>query len=60
MAELAEEATGKETAVGNYIILTTNVIGFHMNLKNPKFMNFIALIDSLFHTGSKRHGCAYR
>ena len=44
MAELAEEATGKETAVGNSIILTTSVIGFLMNLKNPKFRNFISLL----------------
>ena len=44
MAELAEEATGKETAVGNSIILTTSVIGFLMNLKCPKFRNFITLI----------------
>ena len=59
MAELTEGATGKKTAVGNSIILTTSVIGFIMNLKSPKFRNFITLIDSLFHTGSKRHGCAY-
>ena len=59
MAELVEEATGKETAVGNSIILTTSVIGFHMNLKCPKFMNFVTLIDSLLHTASKPHGCAY-
>ena len=31
MAELAEEATGKEIAVGNCIIVTS-VIGFLMNL----------------------------
>ena len=59
MAELAEEAARKEIAVGNSIILTTNVIGFLMNLKSPKLRNFIMLIDSLFHTGSKPHGCAY-
>ena len=40
MAELAEEATGKETAVGNSLTLTTSVIGFLMNLKSPKFRNF--------------------
>ena len=28
MTELAEEATGKDTAVGNSIILITSVIGF--------------------------------
>ena len=37
MVELAEEATGKETAVGNSIILIISVIGFLMNLKSPKF-----------------------
>ena len=43
----------------NSIILTTGAIGFLMNLKSPKFMNFITLIDSLFHTGSKPHWHAY-
>ena len=63
MAELAEEATesyrGEVTAVGNSIIVTTSVTDLFMNLKSPKFMSFIILIDSLFCTSSKRHGCAY-
>ena len=42
MAELAEDATRKETAVGNSVILTTSVIGFLMYLKSPKFRNFIS------------------
>ena len=42
MAKLAEEATEKETAVENSIILTTSVTGFLMNLKIPKFRNFIS------------------
>ena len=34
IAELAEEATEKETAVGDSIILTISVIGFLINLKS--------------------------
>ena len=42
MAELAEEATGKETAIGNSVILTSVIIGFLMNLKSAMFRNFIS------------------
>ena len=46
MAELADEASGKETAVGNSLILTTSVISFLLNMES----------NSLFHTGIKVTG----
>ena len=42
MAELAEKAARKKTPVGNSIIIATNVTGSLMNLKSPKFRNFIS------------------
>ena len=38
---------------------SASVTDFLMNPKSPKFRNFITSIDSVFHTGSKCHGCAY-
>ena len=51
---LLKKLLGKETAVWNSVIVTTSVIGFLMNPKSPKFMNFIILIDYLFYSGIKR------